>query len=80
VATSIFCSTSPPDETSQGNIISAAGIGQDVTGRLAQEREYSRLIIATSSPIFGVDTLGRVSVWDECASRLIGYSTEKVMG
>ena len=76
----MFCSTSQPDEMSQGNIISVAGIGQDITGHLAQEREYSHLINRTSSPIFGVDTLGRVSVWNKCTSRLIGYSTEKVMG
>ena len=76
----MFCSTSTHDEKSKGNIISVAGIGQDITGRLAQEREYLRLINTTSSPIFGVDTLSRVNVWNECASRLIGYSTEKVMG
>ena len=75
----MFCLTSPPDKTSQGNIISVAGIGQDITGRLAQERKY-RLIDMTSSPIFGVDMLGRVKVCNECANRLIGHSTEKVMG
>jgi len=34
------------------------GIGQDITGRLAQEREYTRLIDTANAPIFGVDTLG----------------------
>jgi PAS domain S-box-containing protein len=28
----------------QGNIIGVVGIGQDITGRIAQEREYSKLI------------------------------------
>jgi PAS domain S-box-containing protein len=28
----------------QGNVIGMVGIGQDITGGLAQEREYSRLI------------------------------------
>jgi PAS domain S-box-containing protein len=64
----------------QGNIIGVVGIGQDITGRLAQEREYSRLIDTANAPIFGVDTLGRVNVWNKCAMRLIGYSTEEVMG
>ena len=64
----------------QGNIIGVVGIGQDITGRLAQEREYSRLIDTANAPIFGVDTLGRVNVWNTCAMRLIGYSTEEVMG
>ena len=47
----------------QGNIIGVVGIGQDITGRLAQEREYSRLIDTANAPIFGVDTFGRVNVW-----------------
>ena len=49
----------------QGNIIGVVGIGQDITGRLAQEREYTRLIDTANAPIFGVDTLGRVNVWNK---------------
>ena len=64
----------------QGNVIGVVGIGQDITGRLAQEREYARLIDTANAPIFGVDTLGCVNVWNKCAMRLIGYSTEEVMG
>ena len=43
----------------QGNVIGVVGIGQDITARLAQEREYSKLIDSANAPIFGVDTLGR---------------------
>ena len=64
----------------QGNIIGVVGIGQDITGRLAQEREYTRLIDTANAPIFGVNQYGRVNVWNKCAMRLIGYSTEEVMG
>jgi PAS domain-containing protein len=64
----------------QGNVIGMVGIGQDITGRLAQEREYTRLIDTANAPIFGVDTFGRVNVWNKCAMRLIGYATEEVMG
>eukprot|EP00956_Cyclotella_meneghiniana_P011801 scaffold16582_cov75-Cyclotella_meneghiniana.AAC.5 len=64
----------------QGTIIGVVGIGQDITGRLAQEREYARLIDTANAPIFGVDTQGRVNVWNKCAIGLIGYSTEEVMG
>ena len=64
----------------QGSISGVVGIWQDITGRLAQEREYSRLIDAANTPILGVDTLWRVNVWNKCAKRLIGYSTEEVMG
>ena len=42
----------------QGNVIGVVGIGQDITARLAQEREYSKLIDTANAPIFGVDTLG----------------------
>jgi PAS domain S-box-containing protein len=39
----------------QGSVIGVVGIGQDITGRLAQEREYTRLIDTANAPIFGVD-------------------------
>ena len=47
---------------------------------LAQKRGYTRLIDTANAPIFGVDTFGRVTVWNECARRLIGYSTKEIMG
>jgi PAS domain S-box-containing protein len=58
-----------------GKIIGVVGIGQDITARLAQEREYSKLIDTANAPIFGVDTQGRVNVWNQCAMQLVGYST-----
>ena len=64
----------------QGNIIGVVGIGQDITGRIAQEREYSKLIDTANAPIFGVDNKGQVNVWNQCAMELVGYSTEEVMG
>ena len=64
----------------QGNVIGVVGIGQDITGRLAQEREYTRLIDTANAPIFGVDTEGRVNVWNKCAMKLTGYPSEEVMG
>ena len=48
--------TTRRDET--GNVIGVVGIGQDITARLAQEREYSKLIDTANAPIFGVDTMG----------------------
>jgi PAS domain S-box-containing protein len=47
---------------------------------LAQEREYSKLIDTANAPIFGVDTMGRVNVWNQCAIRLVGYTIHEVMG
>ena len=49
----------------QGNIIGVVGIGQDITGRIAQEREYAKLIDTANAPIFGVDTERRVNVWNK---------------
>ena len=40
---------------------------------------FIKLMQSTSS-IFGVDTQGRVNVWNICARKLVGYSTDEVMG
>ena len=61
----------------QGNVIGVVGIGQDITGRIAQEREYSKLIDSANAPIFGVDTQGKVNVWNQCARKLVGYNTDE---
>ena len=49
----------------QGTVIGVVGIGQDITGRLAQEREYTRLFDTANAPIFGVNQFGRVNVWNK---------------
>ena len=64
----------------QGRVIGVVGIGQDITARLAQEREYTRLIDTANAPIFGVDTQGCVNVWNKCSQRLSGYPSEEVLG
>ena len=63
----------------QGNVIGVVGIGQDITGRIAQEREYAKLIDTANAPIFGVDNKGQVNVWNQCAMKLVGYTTEEVV-
>ena len=63
-----------------GKVIGVVGIGQDITARLAQEREYSKLIDNANAPIFGVDTFGRVNVWNKCARKIVGYTLDEVMG
>ena len=63
-----------------GKVIGVVGIGQDITARLAQEREYSKLIDNANAPIFGVDTQGRVNVWNKCARKIVGYTLDEVMG
>lgn len=63
-----------------GKVIGVVGIGQDITGRIAQEREYAKLIDTANAPIFGVDAGGRVNVWNKCARKLVGYTPDEVMG
>jgi hypothetical protein len=63
----------------QGNIIVVVGNGKDITRHLVQEREYTCLIGTANVPIFGVNTLGQVNVWNKCTSCLIGYSSNEVM-
>ncbi|CAM9219308.1 unnamed protein product [Heterosigma akashiwo] len=70
--------TSRRDES--GNIVGVIGIGQDITARIAQEREYEKLIDTANAPIFGIDRHGIVNVWNKTASNITGFSGEEVMG
>ena len=63
----------------QGKATGVVGIGQDITARIAQEQEYARLIDTANAPIFGIDLEGRVNVWNQCASHLMGFETDDVM-
>ncbi len=56
------------------------GVGQDITAYLAQEKEYSKLIDNAYAPIFGVNTQGRVNLWNKCTQKIVGYTLEEVMG
>jgi PAS domain-containing protein len=44
------------------------------------EPHYSNLIDSANAPIFGVDSEGRVNVWNKCAMRIVGYTPDEVMG
>merc|ERR1712023_247623 len=63
-----------------GNVIGVVGIGQDITERIAQEREYVNLINTANAPIFGIDVDGRVNIWNQRAAKITGFSEEEVMG
>ena len=69
-----------PRRDEHGRVIGVVGIGQDITARIAQEREYVRLIDTANAPIFGVDERGLVNVWNQCASNVTGFGAEDVMG
>ena len=70
-----------------GAIVGVVGVGQDITAmktvQAEQERvaaELSLLIDTANAPIFGVDSEGRVTVWNRKAAQITGYSTEDTMG
>ncbi|GMF16008.1 unnamed protein product [Phytophthora lilii] len=63
-----------------GEIVGVVSIGQDITERIAQEQEYSRLIDTANAPIFGVDSEGRVNIWNKKAAEIMQYSTDEVVG
>ena len=64
----------------KNRVIGVVGIGQDITARMAQEQEYSRLIDTANAPIFGIGVHGRVNVWNKSATNLTGFASEEVMG
>ncbi|KDO22082.1 hypothetical protein SPRG_12068 [Saprolegnia parasitica CBS 223.65] len=69
-----------PRNDLHGNIVGVVGIGQDITERIAQEQEYSRLIDTANAPIFGVDTRGRIIEWNQKIEKLTGYQKESILG
>ncbi|KUF98466.1 Malate dehydrogenase [Phytophthora nicotianae] len=69
-----------PRYNEKGVVIGVVGIGQDITIRMAQEKETNRLIHSANAPIFGVDRDGLVNIWNLKAAEITQYSAEEVMG
>ncbi|KAG3044521.1 hypothetical protein PI125_g27194, partial [Phytophthora idaei] len=63
-----------------GEVMGVVGIGQDITERIAQEQEYTRLIDTANAPIFGVDINGRVNIWNRKAAETTQYMNAEVLG
>nr|CCA21451.1 hybrid signal transduction histidine kinase putative [Albugo laibachii Nc14] len=63
-----------------GHVVGMVGIGQDISNRIAQEHEYSRLIDTANAPIFGVDASMCVNIWNKKAAQITNYSINEVMG
>ena len=53
---------------------------RDITDRIFQEQEYSRLIDTANAPIFGVDDQMRVNIWNRKAAEITHYSITEVVG
>uniref|UniRef100_H3GW92 histidine kinase n=1 Tax=Phytophthora ramorum TaxID=164328 RepID=H3GW92_PHYRM len=69
-----------PRYNEHGEVMGMVGIGQDITERIAQEQEHSRMIDTANAPIFGVDTDGRVNIWNRKAADIMLYTNEDVLG
>ena len=70
-----------------GTIVGVLGVGQDITGMKAAEKQtqlvvddLTRLIDGANAPIFGVDANGMVTEWNQTAERLTGYAKDEVLG
>jgi PAS domain-containing protein len=67
-----------------GSIVGMVGVGQDITGMKAAEKErqlvaddLTRLIDSANAPIFGIDVHGKVTEWNQTACRLTGFTKKK---
>eukprot|EP00808_Paulinella_micropora_P004539 g43597.t1 len=83
----ILLNASSRRDTTDGRVIGVIGVGQDITQRKTAEQELNRvaqdlarLIDGANAPIFGIDTYGNVSEWNQSASKLTGYTKEEVLG
>eukprot|EP00928_Gymnodinium_smaydae_P025622 TRINITY_DN2034_c0_g1_i6.p1 TRINITY_DN2034_c0_g1~~TRINITY_DN2034_c0_g1_i6.p1 ORF type:complete len:2576 (-),score=526.78 TRINITY_DN2034_c0_g1_i6:89-7759(-) len=70
-----------------GSIIGVVGVGQDITELnqvMAESKriadDLTRLIETANAPIFGVDTQGRVTEWNQKISELSQFSKEEALG
>jgi len=69
-----------PRRDTNNDIVGVVGVGQDITERIAQEQEYVRLIDTANAPIFGIDDMGNVNVWNKMAVTITKFSAKDVMG
>ena len=60
---------------------------RDMTEKVALEKkqehlaaELTQLIDTANAPIFGIDTTGKVSIWNQTATRLTGYESDDIIG
>ena len=62
---------------------SFTGIVRDITARKQSESEVRKLaaiVQSVNDPIIAIDLEGRITVWNETAQRLYGYSEEEALG
>jgi len=71
----------------KGSITGVMGVGQDITSLRHSINETShvaddltRLIDTANAPIFGIDTHGNVSEWNQRAASICGWTKEEAVG
>ncbi|HUK26504.1 MAG TPA: PAS domain S-box protein [Terriglobales bacterium] len=67
-----------------GEVIGASAIARDITARKAAEEALRRAtetsVYASPVPIIGVDTAGRVTLWNPAAEQVFGWSEQELVG
>ena len=85
----IFCEWhhSAYEYNDKGEMASCLSLGQDVTGRIAQEKELAKLsgqlgaiLNATGDALVGVNNLRRIILWNPAAEKLFGWLASEVIG
>eukprot|EP00927_Polykrikos_kofoidii_P021765 TRINITY_DN20509_c0_g2_i1.p1 TRINITY_DN20509_c0_g2~~TRINITY_DN20509_c0_g2_i1.p1 ORF type:complete len:3301 (-),score=769.44 TRINITY_DN20509_c0_g2_i1:57-9083(-) len=71
----------------RGEVIGVVGVGQDITelnqvvanAKLIAD-DLTRLIETANAPIFGIDTMGKVTEWNAKSSSLLGFEKRDAVG
>jgi PAS domain S-box-containing protein len=75
--------TKMPLRDPAGSIVGIFGISHDITARRqleAKNQELATLVESTNDAIIGQDLNRRITVWNQGAERLYGYSAEEMIG
>lgn len=71
----------------RGKIVGMIGVGQDISTLSHAVKEFSRIaddlrriIEFANAPIFGIDTEGRVTEWNEKVAEISGWTKDEMVG
>jgi PAS domain S-box-containing protein len=76
-----------PRRDANGSVVGMIGVGQDITERKQVEAEKTRVALefktfidTANAPIFGIDSNGLVTEWNNKAAEITKFSREEVLG